>query len=60
MYHLGIAFIAIIDEDDSRNFVEKNFPELWEKLVGTVGFIELWYLFRFLKLSIAHNSENYL
>ena len=43
MYHLGIAFIAIIDEDDSRNFVEKNFPELWEKLVGTVGFIELCY-----------------
>lgn len=41
MYHLGIAFIAIIDEDESRKFVEKNFPELLEKLVGTVGFIAL-------------------
>lgn len=41
MYQLGIVFIAIIDEDKSRKFVEKNFPELLEKIVGTVGFIAL-------------------
>jgi len=32
MYHLGIAFIAIIDEDESRKFVEKKFSRTFGKI----------------------------
>ena len=34
----------IIDESKARNFVNRHFPKLREKLVGTIGFIRNCYL----------------
>ena len=40
MHSLGFDIIFILDEDDPRKFVENNFPDLVDKMTGTVGFIE--------------------
>lgn len=39
LHFLGIYFIMILDDDQSRKFVEGNFPELARNMMGTVGFV---------------------
>lgn len=39
LYFLGNQLIVIIDEVQPRKFVERNFPEIFRNLNGTVGFV---------------------
>jgi predicted nucleic acid-binding protein len=38
---LNIDFIAILDEERTKNFVQNSFPKISTKFVGTIGFIEI-------------------
>ncbi|MEX2705952.1 MAG: hypothetical protein Q6352_011905 [Candidatus Freyrarchaeum guaymaensis] len=40
LYFLNLTFITILDDTKPRKFLERNFPELYTRVVGTVGFIE--------------------
>jgi predicted nucleic acid-binding protein len=33
-------FITIIDDNEPRNFIEHNFPEILQNMTGTVGFVK--------------------
>lgn len=40
LYFLDLTFITILDDNKPRNFLRRNFPELYRRVVGTIGFIE--------------------
>ncbi|MCS7385125.1 MAG: hypothetical protein NDF55_00100 [archaeon GB-1867-005] len=45
VYHhvLNRNYIVIIDETETRRFIQRNFPEIFENIVGTLGFIKQCY-----------------
>ncbi len=36
----GFNFITIIDDKEPRHFIERNFPEILENMIGTIGFVK--------------------
>lgn len=35
----GDRYLAVIDDNDAREYVRKNFPEIFQNVTGTLGFI---------------------
>ena len=43
LYILGNNFLAIIDDEQAKKFLKRNFPEVERRARGTVGFVEECY-----------------
>ncbi|WP_342785216.1 hypothetical protein [Thermofilum sp.] len=65
VYHhaLNQSYIVIIDEEETRKFIQRNFPEISKNVMGTLGFIKKIYsdygiLSKDEVSSILHATEN--